>query len=63
MLKRKVTPKKLIKAAQDLLKKRYQKDGHHFVVAAALLTESGNVYAALHSLDLVHILALQKGIL
>lgn len=48
MLKRKVTPKKLIKAAQDLLKKRYQKDGHHFVVAAALVTESENVYAALH---------------
>ncbi len=48
MLKRKITPKKLIKAAQDLLKKRYQKDGHHFVVAAALVTESGNVYAALH---------------
>lgn len=48
MLKRKVTPKKLIKAAQDLLKKRYQKDGHHFVVAAALVTESGNIYTALH---------------
>ncbi len=48
MLKKKVTPAKLIKTARDLLKKRYQKDGHHFVVSAALVTESGNVYAALH---------------
>ena len=43
MLKKKVTPDSLIKTAQKLLKKRYMKEGHHFVVAAALLTESGNV--------------------
>ena len=48
MLKKKVTPDSLIKTAQKLLKKRYMKEGHHFVVAAALLTESGNVYSALH---------------
>ena len=48
MLKRKVTPEDLIKTAQKLLKKRYMKEGHHFVVAAALVTESGKVYSALH---------------
>ena len=48
MVKKNVTPYALIKAAQKLLKERYMKEGHHFVVSAALLTESGNVYAALH---------------
>lgn len=44
----KPTPEILIKTAQDLLKKRYEKNGHHVVVAAALLTTSGNIYAGLH---------------
>lgn len=48
MVKKVITPEALIKSAQKLLKERYMKEGHHFVVAAALLTESGNVYSALH---------------
>lgn len=48
MFKRKVSPDKLIKTAQKLLKERYMKEGHHFVVAAALVTEAGNIYSALH---------------
>lgn len=38
----------LIAAARDLLKRRYEKEGHHVVVAAALLTTSGRIYAGLH---------------
>lgn len=38
----------VIKAAQDLIKERYQKEGHHFVVAAALLTHNGNLYTGLN---------------
>ena len=38
----------VIRAAQELIKKRYQKDGHHFVVAAALLTYNGNLYTGLN---------------
>ena len=48
MKKKDISPEELIKTAQKLLKKRYMKEGHHFVVAAALVTESGNVYSALH---------------
>ena len=48
MVKKNVTPDALIKTAQKLLKERYMKEGHHFVVSAALVTESGNVYSALH---------------
>ena len=40
--------KQVIQAAQDLIKKRYQKDGHHFVVAAALLTQNGHLYTGLN---------------
>lgn len=43
-----ITPEKLIKQARDLLKERYEKNGHHIVVAAALVTELGNVYTGLH---------------
>ncbi len=39
----------LIQTARDLLKSRYQKDGHHSVVAAALLTKSGHIYSALNT--------------
>ena len=48
MKKKNISPEELIKTAQKLLKKRYMKEGHHFVVAAALVTESGNVYSALN---------------
>ncbi|MBO5997008.1 MAG: hypothetical protein J6P93_00560 [Alphaproteobacteria bacterium] len=38
----------LIKEAQELVKKRYCKEGHHTVVAAALLANDGKVYTALN---------------
>jgi len=38
----------LIKEANDLLRSRYCKDGHHTVVAAALLTTDGKLYSALN---------------
>lgn len=43
-----ITPDELIERARDLLKDRYCKEGHHLVVSAALLSESGQVYAGLH---------------
>lgn len=42
------TANELIAKAQELLKRRYEKDGHHVVVAAALKTTSGHIYAGLH---------------
>lgn len=44
-----MTPKELIKQAQDLIKERYCKEGHHSVVAAALLTTDGKVFTALNT--------------
>ncbi|MBR4932284.1 MAG: cytidine deaminase [Alphaproteobacteria bacterium] len=44
----KTIPEKLIKTAQTLLKERYEKEGHHTVVAAALITKSGKIFAGLH---------------
>lgn len=38
----------LIKEAQNLVKDRYCKDGHHTVVAAALLANNGKVYSSLN---------------
>ena len=38
----------LIQAAKDLIKERYEKEGHHSVVAAALLTTDGKVYTSLN---------------
>jgi len=43
-----MTPDELLKKARALIKKRYQKEGHHSVVAAVLLTKNGNVYQALN---------------
>ena len=43
------TPEEIIEAARSLLKDRYEKEGHHTVVAAALTTKSGNLYAGLHT--------------
>lgn len=43
-----VTPEELIKKAQNLLKERYEKEGHHIIVAAALLSKKGNIYTGLH---------------
>lgn len=40
--------RQVIEAAKELIQKRYQKDGHHFVVAAALLTHNGNLYTGLN---------------
>ena len=39
----------LVKKARALIKERYCKEGHHSVVAAALLTKSGKVYTALNA--------------
>ena len=39
----------LIKKAKDMIQQRYQKEGHHSVVAAALLTKSGQVFTALNA--------------
>lgn len=39
----------LIQTAQNLIRTRYQKDGHHSVVAATLRTTSGHIYSALNT--------------
>ena len=44
-----MTPDELLKKARDLIQKRYQKENHHSVVAAALLTKSGKVYVTLNA--------------
>lgn len=44
----KITPGEIITAARSLLKERYEKEGHHTVVAAALATTSGHLYSGLH---------------
>lgn len=44
-----MTPEELIQQARQLIQKRYCKDGHHSVVAAALLTKSGKVFTALNA--------------
>lgn len=41
-------PEKLIQQAQELIRVRYCREGHHAVVAAALVTTSGHVYTALN---------------
>ena len=38
----------LIKEARNLIRERYCKEGHHSVVAAALLTKSGQIYTAIN---------------
>lgn len=43
-----MTPGELIDKAKNLIKKRYDHEGHHVVVAAALLTKAGHVYAAVN---------------
>ena len=44
----KTNPDLLVRLAKDLIRSRYEKLGHHAVVAAALLTKNGNVYQALN---------------
>ena len=44
----KITSELLVRLAKDLICARYQKKGHHSVVAAVLLTKNGNVYQALN---------------
>ena len=39
----------LVDTAKELLRGRYEKEGHHSVVAAALRTKSGKVYKALNT--------------
>ena len=41
-------PDLLVRLAKDLIRSRYEKAGHHAVVAAVLLTKNGNVYQALN---------------
>lgn len=41
-------PELLVRLAKDLICSRYDKSGHHAVVAAVLLTKNGNVYQALN---------------
>ncbi len=43
-----MTPNALIQKARDLIRDRYEHAGQHAVVAAAVLTKSGKVYAALN---------------
>lgn len=43
-----ISPEQLIETARTLLRERYQRDGHHTVVAAALATKQGHIYAGLH---------------
>ncbi|MBQ7413193.1 MAG: cytidine deaminase [Alphaproteobacteria bacterium] len=44
-----MTPDELIDSARQLIQKRYCKEGHHSVVAAALLTKSGKVFTSLNA--------------
>ena len=44
-----MTADELIKQARALIRERYKKEGHHSVVAAALLTKSGKVFLALNA--------------
>ena len=39
----------LVQTARDLIKERYEKEGHHSVVAAALLTTDGKIYKAINT--------------
>ncbi|MBO7483658.1 MAG: cytidine deaminase [Alphaproteobacteria bacterium] len=38
----------LVRLAKDLIRTRYDKKGHHSVVASVVLTKNGNVYQALN---------------
>ena len=44
----KTTPDLLVRLAKELIKTRYEKTGHHSVVASVLLTKAGNIYQALN---------------
>lgn len=44
-----MTPQELLDQARALMKERYCKEGHHSVVAAAVLTKSGKVFRALNA--------------
>ena len=44
----KTNPDLLVRLAKDLIRSRYEKKGHHSVVAAVLSTKKGNVYQALN---------------
>ncbi len=45
---KKYTPEDLIQKCCEMLKKRYQKEGHHSVVCATVLAKSGKIYTALN---------------
>ena len=45
----KTSPELLVRLAKDLIRARYEKTGHHSVVAAVLLTKNGNVYQAINA--------------
>ena len=42
-------PEELIQKAREMIQNRYQKEGHHSVVASALLTKSGKVFVSLNA--------------
>ena len=44
----KTSPELLVRLAKDLMRSRYDRDHHHAVVAAVLLTKNGNVYQSLN---------------
>lgn len=45
----KITPEQLISKSCALLKKRYERGGHHSVVCACVLSKAGNVYTSLNA--------------
>ena len=45
----KSNPELLVRLAKELICSRYEKEGHHVVVASVLLTKEGNVYQALNT--------------
>ena len=45
----KITAEQLIHKSCEMLKKRYQEDGHHSVVSASVLAKSGKVYTSLNT--------------
>lgn len=45
----KVTAEQLMQKSCEMLKKRFQVDGHHSVVSASVLSKSGKVYTSLNA--------------
>ena len=45
----KLTPEQLIQKSCAMLKKRFQRDAHHSVVSATVLSKSGKIYTSLNA--------------